>query len=250
MPAPRFLTIHLTDDTAPENTESLKIQFNAPAYGTLKTPSDSAYTLTIRDNDERIISMQRSLVTVGEAVGTYTVTAVASPPFTEPTTIPVSFGGSAASTSIGRDYSVGSPGAFVFGANQSTASLSLTIVDDSTAERAEGIMVALLDNSTSYKLGSIAQTFITINDNDTSFLSFATALSEPWENAGNQTVSISLTKALSEAITIPLVVLATGTGFATKNTDFRFNTTSLTIPRGANFGLSNAGDSERWGKRN
>lgn len=226
-----FLTIHLTDDTAIENPESLKIQFNAPAYGTLKTPADSAYTLTIRDNDERIISLQRSLVTVGEAAGTYTLTAVASPPFTEATTVPVLFGGSAVSTSVGRDYSVGSPGAFVFSANQSTASLSLTIVDDSTAEREEGIMVALLDDSTSYKLGSIAQTFITITDNDTSLLSFSTASSDPWENAGNQTVSVSLTKALSEPITIPLV-LTTGTGFATKNTDFRFNTTSLTIPAG------------------
>lgn len=226
-----FLTIYLTDDTSLEPTESLKLQFNAPAYGTLKAPSDSAYTLSIRDNDERIISLQRSLVTVGEATGTYTLTAVASPPLTEPTTVPVWFGGSAVSTSVGRDYSVGSPGAFVFGANQSTASLSLTIVDDSTAEREEGIMVALLDESTSYKLGLIASTFITISDNDTSLLSFTTASSTPWENAGNQTVSISLTKALSESITIPLV-LTTGTGFATKNTDFRFNTKSLTIPAG------------------
>ena len=96
-----FLTVGIINDTAVESTESFRVQFSPPAYGVLQAPAASSYTLTIRDNDERIVTLQHSLVSVGEAVGSLSLTAIASPPFTQSTTVPITLRGTALSTSVG-----------------------------------------------------------------------------------------------------------------------------------------------------
>ena len=225
------VTINVLDDEIIEQSELLKIRFDEPSYSSFANPSATTFALAIRDNDERTIVMERSLDRVSEAGGSYTVVARTDRPFTQSTTIPISFGGTAISTSLGRDYSIASPVAFVFAANQSTATQVLYITDDSVAERNEDIIVRLEDNSTAYKLGSTTQTAITIVDNDTGLLSFDTAATTLWENAGNYTVRVTMSRAAAESITVPLV-LASGSGYATKGTDYNFSAASVTIPAG------------------
>ena len=99
------------------------------------------------------------------------------------------------------------------------------------AERKEEIIVGMEDNSTEFKLGSTSQTIVSITDNDRSALSFTTSSATVWENDGTRSIGVTLTKPLAEPLTIPLI-LASGPGFATRNTDFTFNATSLTIAPG------------------
>ncbi len=225
------LTINVLDDEIIEQSELLKIRFDEPTYSSFANPNATTFALAIRDNDERTVVMNRSLDQVSEARGSYTVVARTDRPFTQTTTVPISFGGTAISTSLGRDYSIASPGAFVFAANQSTATLVLQITDDSSAERNDDIIVRLQDDSPSYRLGSTSQTAITIVDNDTALISFETAATSLWENAGNYTVRVTLSRVAAESVTVPLV-LASGAGYATKGSDYNFSVVSVTIPAG------------------
>ncbi len=143
------------DDSRPESSETVRITASTPELGTATT------LVTIRDNDEVItLSIRDQMVpeNVGEARVLVDVTPAA------PTDLSVDYRTVAGTATEGEDYA-SSPGTLPISAGSRTASIAVSIVDDSDVESGETFRVELFDPSQGAVLDRAVAT-VTIEDDD------------------------------------------------------------------------------------
>ncbi|MDB5386405.1 MAG: Cadherin domain protein [Planctomycetaceae bacterium] len=109
------------------------------------------------------VSFNISSQSVSEAAGTITLTVNLSAPTSQAVTIPFSVSGTATNSS---DYTISSS-PLVIPANSTSASIQLSIIDDTVVENNETVVVTL-GTPTNASLGSPTAETITILDNDSS----------------------------------------------------------------------------------
>jgi len=215
-PAPGTLTIaagststtivaSVTNDALDEENEIVRATLSGPQNATLATASDD---VSINDEDaEPQASFDPATQAVDEDVagGTATVTvrlnAVSGRTVQVPFTInPGQAQGGDASN--GGDFSVATASPLTFPAGSDEATITLTVVNDGTNEADENIRLGFgtLVNATAGTPATHVATIV--NDDTLPQASFASAAQSKAENGGAATVSVQLSRAAEQDVTI------------------------------------------------
>ena len=219
------VSVTITDDALVEGTEVLGFVLRNSSSGGLIGP-DSLLALTITDNDVSSTTVQFSSATysVNEGGSSIDLVVTIANPSAVVTTVDVSVTGGTATNGV--DYSF-TPTTITFPAS-STASIPVTIniVNDAIVEGNETILFAL-SNPTNAALGTVANTTLTLLDNDVAQVTMAIGSQIQFENIGqiNVPVSLNLTSSNSTSVTVSIIPSFTT---ATNSTDFVFADTTLT----------------------
>ncbi|MCY4331540.1 MAG: hypothetical protein OXC96_03360, partial [Cyanobacteria bacterium MAG CAR1_bin_15] len=167
-------------------------------------------TLTIVDDDTPRPSFADDASVVSEAAGTANVTVNVSPPPSSAATLNYSVGGTATS---GSDFTVANSVSVPAGAT--SVVIPVAITDDSAGESHETVILTLLPG-TGYKPGGRSVHILTIADNDTPQISFASAGQTVNEAAGTVNARMDIAPAFTSAMTLSYTV---GGGTANLFTD-------------------------------
>ncbi|TWU35778.1 Calx-beta domain protein [Novipirellula aureliae] len=180
---------------------------------------------------------------VREVDGSVSVEFTLSAASDTPIVVPISYSGTA---DDGTDYSSGGVSEISIPAGDTSASLSLSIIDDEVAESSETIVVSMGTPSGAV-LGSVTEQTITITDDDvnaTPTVQFTADAQNASESDGSISVSVMLSAASDTEVVVPLSY----SGTADDGTDYSSSGASqITIPAGdtsASVSLSISDDDE------
>ena len=200
----RTVTIPVTiiDDNVNENTESVELAL---------TGGDRVYltyanwhTLSIVDNDPEV-SFASASQSVDEGSGTHNVGVTLSPAPATAVTFTYTVGGTAA---VGSDFTIANSGTLTVPAGATTATIPVTVIDDSVVEGSETVVLKL-SGSAGYRVGSPGMHTLTIVDGPR--VSFASASQSVDEGSGTRDVGVTLDKAPTSDITVKYTVGGTAT---------------------------------------
>ena len=219
------VTVSVVNDAVAELDETIVVTLGAPTNGALGTPA--THTITIAANDMPTVSLSAAGQTVAEGVGTATLTVQLSNVSSQVVTVPFTVGGTATG---GTDYTITASPVTV-PAGSTTATLTVAVVDDAVAEPNETVVVTL-GSPTNATLGTPATHTVTIAANDTPTASFSAAGQAVAEGVGTATLTVQLSNASSQVVTVPYAV----GGTATAGTDYTIPASPLTIAAGSTTG--------------
>jgi ribosomal protein L35AE/L33A len=156
-------TVAITNDTAAESSETINLALSNPTGGaTLGSPTSA--TLTITDNDAPgTLQFSAATYNVSEAGPTATITVTRTGGSAGGVT--AQYATSDGTATAGSDYTASS-GNLSFGAGATSQTFTVPITNDTAAEGAETISLALSNPGGGATLGTPASATLTINDND------------------------------------------------------------------------------------
>ncbi|WP_435540421.1 Calx-beta domain-containing protein [Azospirillum sp. ST 5-10] len=197
--------------------------------GAAESGTPQSVTLTITDDDDPpTVTLTSSGSPLAENGGMATVTATLSAAATTATTVTLSTAGTA--TGGGTDYSL-SAATLTIAAGQTSATATVTGVDDATTEGLETVIVdidGVSGGDGAAESGTPQSTTLTIADDDAPTVTLTSSGSPLAENGGVATV----TATLSAAVATDTMVTLTTAGTATNATDYTLSATTLTIAAG------------------
>jgi len=193
------LTLGLIDDALVEADETIVFTLSE---GTAMIGSPSVHTLTLVNDDSSEVNWRDLPARISEGGSnkrdtTVTVEAELSHPVDFAVSIPYTVGGTA---TLGDDHDL-QDGTLLFAAGSQIASLSFTLVDDSSPESVETLVLSLLpDVGISAGDGSLAT--ILIEDNDSLSVSWASTRQELEEDdsSGKRAIRVQVEAQLSNAV--------------------------------------------------
>ncbi|MGV3611969.1 MAG: beta strand repeat-containing protein, partial [Fluviicola sp.] len=194
---------------------------------TIGTPAST--TTTIVDNETVPTVSIAGGTTIGEnSGGSVTLTVTLSGPASVATVVNLGYTGTATS---GTDYTAG-VASVIIPANSTTATLTITPVNDVTFEGNETVITTItsVTGGNGATIGTPTSTTTTIVDDETVptvSISGGTTIAE------NSPGTVTLTVTLSSPTTVATVVNLGYTGTATSGTDFVTGVASVTIPANA-----------------
>ena len=227
------LRVALNDDAVDELAETLTVTLAAGTGYTVGT-TQSTHTLTITDDDVPEVEFAMAGSTVAEdAGGALTVTVNVSPAPVADLTVPVTVGGSAAITT---DYTqsglAGTPLALTVASGDTTATFTVTPVQDILAEGTEPITFTLGARTTGgvYMLGTQTGHTVELTDDDTGDdlpeVSFTAGTATSAESAGTATATVMVAPAPAAGESINVMVAVSGT--AVLGTDYTLDSGAAT----------------------
>ena len=160
-----FLHISTDNDSDVEANGAITATVD-PGNGYDPDPVFDSASITVRDNDETPqpeASFAASSSTAGEGAGTRNIRVDFDPALTTGITLRYDVSGNA--TGGGNDYSISGAGSLQVSAGASSASIPVSIIDDSTDEPNETVRLTLTSGS-GYQLGGQTVHTLTITDND------------------------------------------------------------------------------------
>jgi len=194
--------------------------------------SPTSASATIADNDPVPTSVTLTASDAGATeaagnAGAYTLTRSTS---TGSLTVALAWSGNA---TLGSDYTLTATGGtvaangttFTFSAGVTSATITLTPVDDTAVEGTETAHLAL-GTSSAYATGTPSSGTVTITDNDRPSLSVSNATVTIGKNSTTVTMTVTLSSAYNDPVT---VTLSTADGTAKAGTDYTALTTTLTF---------------------
>ena len=215
------IPVTIIDDTEGEGSETVVLTLSG---GTGYSVTGSTHTLTIADNEPTVFFVDGSQ-TVGEGSGTHDVEVRLWPAPTSDITLTYTVGGTA---TTGSDFTIASSGTLSVPRGTTTATIPVTIIDDSVKEDNETVVLTLSDGA-SYTVGGRTHT-LTIAASDPPGVSFATGSHTAFEGAGTHDVGVTLNPAPLSDITLAYTV----GGTAASGSDFTIASSgTLSVPRGA-----------------
>ena len=228
--ASQSVIVNISNDTLIEANETFTVALSAPSTGnSLGTPSTA--TVTIVDNDTLpTIQFAPTTYTVSESSISVGLTVTLSRAYQN--TITVNYSTSNGTASSPSDYAAVTGGSVSFPGGSTSASITITINNDTLQEPSETFTVTL--NSTSAgTLSATAKTAtVTINDNDTvPTVKFSVATYSANESASNAVITVSLSAAIDKSVTVK-VSTSNGTAFSSSDYGAVVSQT-LTINAGA-----------------
>ena len=191
------------------------------------TTNNNASATTTIPASYTMVAFSATTYSVTENAGSATITVNLSAAISETAT--VDYATSDGTATKGSDYTAVT-GTLTFGAGETSQSFDVPIIDDSDIEDPETINLAL-SNSSIAVLSTPATAVLTISDNDKAQLTvaFSAATHSVAENAGLATITVNLSAASSEIVTVDY---ATSDGTATKGSDYTAVTGTLTFGAG------------------
>jgi hypothetical protein len=172
------------------------------------------------------VAFSSATYSVAENAGPAIITVNLSNPSAQ--TITVNYATSNGSATSGSDYTASS-GTLTFTPGDISETFNVTITDDSIYEGSETVNIALSSPSNATR-GSPSTAVLTINDNETQpTVAFSSATYPVGENAGPATITVDLSGASSQTITVNY---ATSNGSATAGSDYTAASGTLTFNPG------------------
>ncbi|TWT55071.1 Calx-beta domain protein [Rubripirellula amarantea] len=224
------LTVSITvlDDSEDEaDQETIVMTLETPDRADLG--ASVVHTVTINDNDQPppMVSMAAASQSVNEDVGNLTFDVALTSASASEVTVPFTVSGTATD---GSDFTLTTTSPLTFAAGSTTQTVTIAVADDSELESSETVIVTL-GTPTGASLGTAITHTATIVDNEVAppTVNFTSVPQASTENIGSFSVSIGLSEASTEAITIPFAL----GGTAIRDTDYTAPTDSFTIPAGA-----------------
>jgi len=219
------VVVTITDDALVEGNEVLDFVLRNPSVGAA-VGVDSLLALTIVDNDvsNTLVQFSSATYSANEGSGSIDLMVTITNPSAQPTSVDIGVTGGTATNGV--DYTF-TPTTLIFPASSSAPiPVTINIVNDAIAEGNETIVFSL-SNPVNASIGTLANTTLTIVDNDVQQLSMAITSQIQFENIGqiNVPVSLNLTSTNPTSVTVALVPSATT---ATNGADFIFADTTLT----------------------
>lgn len=215
----KTISVSTIDDTAVEGNETLTVSLSNPSGGALL--ARAAGTGTIVDNDATVtLSIgNASTVTEGGAL-IYTVTKSA------PTnaSVSVNYATADGTGAAGSDY-VATSGTLTFAPSEMSKTISVGTVDDSTPEPAKTVLVNLSGATSGAVIGN-AQGAGTVNDNDTTPITFSVSNAATVTEGG--TLVFTVTRSGATYLTTS-VNYSTADGSATAGSDYFATSGTLTF---------------------
>ena len=222
------VTLTALGDNLSEAAESITVDITGVSGGAAENGTQQVNVTIVDDDPLPLVTLDLIGRTVAENGGVATVTASLSAAAGQPVTVTLAFGGTAG---LGSDYST-SALQLVIPAGQTSASLLLTGLDDSSGEGNESITVDIASVSGGLENG-IQRVSATISDDDAFVPPVilvdlqATAINLS-ENGGVAQVVALLSATSSQTVTIQLGF----SGAATNSVDYSASAASITIAAG------------------
>ena len=237
------IPVTLIDDTVPESDETVVLTLAPPAGYRVGSPG--THTLTIVDDDPRVSFVSASQ-SVGEGSGTHNVEVRLSPAPTTDVTVTYTVGGTA---TAGSDFTIASSGTVTVLAGATTATIPVTLIDDTAPESNETVVLTLAASG-GYQVTSPGTHVLTIAANDaqppaTSSVSFASGTYRVNEG-GDLRPELELSHWRAEDVTVKVEAL--DLGGAKSGEDFAAGPWRVTIPAGERrwrFGIATFDDDAR-----
>jgi len=132
----------------------------------------------------------------------------------------------------GNDY-IGNTETLRFAPGETSAVLSIDLINDSVFEPSESFIVRIAEASGAQIAQQAATVTIADDDTDTGLPAISVTGGSVNEGAGNATARVSLSEAAASAVTFTIFTQA---GTATPSSDYYGNTESMTIPAGSTTG--------------
>ena len=219
------ISVPITDDSTDEVAETLIITLASGSHYTIGSPS--VHTLTITDNDVPAVSFSSSASSIGEGGGSKNITVNISPAPATGFTVTYTVGGTATS---GSDYTAPS-GSFGVAAGQTTATIAVSVTDDSVTNESSETVILTLSNGSGYTKGTRTVHTLSINDNDgTPTVRFNSSSATIMEGPNkSQSVRINLSPAPSSNITLSYNI----GGSATAGSDYNTLSGEKTVAAGS-----------------
>ena len=216
------ITVPITDDSTDEVTETATL--------TLSNASNGSYTnstgdLVITDDDEPVVSITNITATESDNTATFTVTldqAAAN----DVTVVYTSSDGLSNGATAGSDYT-GFTGTVTISAGESSGTITVPIILDSTDEVDETATVTLSNATSATIVGDTTTADLVITDDDEPQISIANSTAS--ETDGTATFTATLDQTAAEEVT---VVYTTTNGTADGD-DYTATTGTLTIAAGS-----------------
>ena len=244
------LSLSVIDDTFGEGAEQIRLGFGGVSGASLSTdPTDLLHVITIPQNDTPTISFAQGGTTRLESAGDVSAVLTLTNPSNQPITIPFTIGGSASvadRTILVNGVAItDNQGTITFAANESSQTITLSILDDTdtpVVETTETVTLAIDSPPGNVVVGSTRTFTLNIEDDDTPSIEFSTDVSSIFED--QETILVTVTSSLpsSEPIVVPVSLLSLNrsstTGYALKDQDFGMEFSFITIPAGETIGFA------------
>ncbi len=237
-------TFHISTDNDSDDEANGAITATVdPGNGYDPDPVADSASITVRDNDEALrpeASFASSSSSAGEGAGTRNIRIDFDPALASGITLRYDVSGNA--TGGGNDYSISGAGSLQVSAGVSSASIPVSIVDDSRDEANETVRLSLTSGS-GYQLGAQTVHTLTITDNDdpppaTPVVSISGGGTVT--EGGTATFNLSATPAPQSQITVNVNVVDSGS-FANSG---QAGSRQVTIGTGGNGSLTVSTDND------
>lgn len=219
------ITATIVDDTAIESPETIIVTLSSPVGATLS--ANTVHTYTINDNDQPTIGFGSASSAGAESVTSVNIPVLLSVVSIRETRVNYVVTGTAVGS--GTDYTLAN-GTVTIPAGQTSTSIALTVVNDTTDELDETVIITL-SSPVDATLGATAVHTYTIQDDDNPTIQFSSATGSSLETGTTTPVSIGVTlsAAPAEAVQVTYAVTGTATG---GGVDYTLANGTLTVPVG------------------
>jgi hypothetical protein len=218
------ITLSIVDDPLSETNETVIVTLGTPTNA--QWGATKIHTVTILDNDPApTVSFTQNSQNATESAGAVAVTVELSAISGANVTVPFTLTGTALGG--GTDYTI-TPSPILIPAGSTTATITLSIVDDPLFETNETVIVTLV-TPTNAQLGVTYIHTATILDNDSPpTVRFASAGQNVAEGAGTLNIAVQLSAASGFPISVPFTITGTAAGGA----DYTVPASPLVVPAG------------------
>ncbi|MEZ4713575.1 MAG: Calx-beta domain-containing protein [Caldilineaceae bacterium] len=216
----KTFTVNILDDSLFEGDETINLTLSNPTNAVIGA---AAATLTIvEDEIAPVITLEAATYAINENDGALAVNVLLDKAADVVTTVQyATSNGTAANTS---DY-VAQSGALTFNPGETSKSLSIPIVDNSTAESTETFNLAL-SNPVKAALGTPASATVTIIDDDSTLVEFSSNALSVDEDAGSATIVVELNSVAAVQVKVDYAVsngtAQSGSDYSASNGAFTF----------------------------
>ena len=218
------MTITAVQDSIFEGAESVAVDITSVTNGTEQDVQRQ--TITIADDDSvPSVTLTADRSSIAEAAGSATITATMTNASSQDVTVAIVVSGSATATT---DFTA-SRLQVIIPAGSASGSLTITALQDAIYEGAESIVIDLDSVANGTEQGVQRQTITIADDDSVPSVTLTADRSSIAEAAGSATVTATLTNALSQDVTVAIVV----SGSASATTDFTASRLQVIIPAGS-----------------
>ena len=224
----RTVAVALLNDSVGEGSETVTVTLTGQSGGTIaslgSSPRNASASATITDEDQSVWGIEASTPEAYEGSGQQLFTVTRATPSANAETVVVSTAGGSATAGV--DYTALLQ-TLTFAPGQTSQTVAVTVLNDSLAESAETVVMAL-SNQSGGALGTASAT-ASITDDDISTWSVEANNSGAFEGAGAQLFTVSRA---GQWGTTETIVVKTGGGSATEGLDYTALLQTLTFGMG------------------
>ena len=214
-----------------EGPETVVIDIDSVTGNATEDGAQQATTTIVDDVNGPDVSITVDNATIAENGGVATVTATLASAFGLPVTVNLAFGGTA--TGGGTDYTASST-EIVVPVGATTASITITGVDDALIEGDETVDVDIASVTNGNEAGTQQQTVTITDDEDPPTVTLGVDNAEIAEAGGVATFTATLSAVSEQDVTVQLGV----SGTATPAADFTLSSNPIVIAVGSTSGTT------------